>query len=212
MANFFDEIGNFFGFGEGMPNPADAAMPYFNQVPDTLNKQYDPYVQAGQGALGTLQGQYSQLVNDPNSLMKMLGAGFQQSPGYQFQYNQGMNAANNAAATGGMLGTPYHQQMASSMASNLANQDFYNYLGNTKDLYGRGLTGYEGLNQMGYNASDALASGLSANLMNQGQLAYQGQQSQNEAKQAGLQNLLGLAGGLGSMFFGGNNQNQQGGY
>ena len=216
MANFFDEIDSFFGGKSTMPNPADAAMPYLNQVPGTIKPYYDPYISAGQGALGTLQGQYSQLVNDPGSLMRMLGSGFQQSPGYQFQYNQGKNAVDNAAASGGFLGTEQHQQNAGAMASNLANKDFYDYFNNAKDLYGRGLSGYEGINQMGYNASDTLASSLGANLMNQGQLAYQGQQSENEAQQAGMQNLLSLLGGLGggiaNKFFGGGGKNANSGY
>lgn len=200
--SWFDPA-NFFGMGPGLPNPADAAMGYFDQVPGTIKPYYDPYINAGKDALGTLQGQYNTLLNDPNSLMAKLGGGFQQSPGYQFQKNEAMNAANNAAASGGMLGTPYHQQQAAGMVNNLANQDYYNFLNNSMGLYGKGLSGYEGINQTGYNASNELAGSLASNLMNQGQLAYQGQASSNEAKNAGMGNLAGVVGMVGKMFSGG---------
>lgn len=200
---------NIFGTGPGKPlppNPADSAMGYFDQVPGTIKPYYDPYINAGRDALGTLQGQYNTLVNDPNAIINKFGSQFQKSPGYQFQMNEAMNGANNAAASGGMLGTPYHQKNAASLAGNIANQDYYNFLNNSLGMYGKGLEGYQGLNQMGYGASDALASGLAANLMNQGQLAYQGQQAQNEAQQGKDRNqsqMLGSILGLGSSLFGG---------
>jgi hypothetical protein len=194
-------LSNIFGGGDGgngggMTNPADSAMGYFNQVPGTIKPYYDPYINAGQNALGNLQGQYNTLVNDPNAIINKFGSQFQQSPGYQFQTNQAMNAANNAAASGGMLGTPYHQQNAASMVNNLANQDYYNFLNNSLGMYNHGLQGYQGLNEMGYRASDSLASSLGASLMNQGQLAYQGQQAQNQAQQGQQRNQTGFLGSL----------------
>lgn len=188
-------------FGSKYKNPADAAMPYLNQIPGTIKPYYDPYIQAGQQSLGDLMTQYGQLMNDPGQKFAQLGQGFQQSPGYQFQYNQGMNAANSAAQAGGMAGTPYHQQNAANMASNLANQDFYNYMGNIQGLYGQGLQGASGINQMGYNASNELAQSLAAALMNQGGMAYAGQNNQNTANSARMSNIWGGAGALASSFF-----------
>src|ERR1700751_3520310 len=107
----------------GYTNPADKAMPYLDQIPDTIKPYYQPYIDAGQQSLSSLMGQYNTLLSNPGAIMNMAGGGFQQSPGYQFQMNQAINAANNAAASGGMAGTPYHQQNAAGMASNLANQD-----------------------------------------------------------------------------------------
>lgn len=184
-------------FGSGYKNPANAAMPYLNQIPGTMKPYYDPYIQAGQQSLGDLMSQYGQLMNDPGQKFAQMGQGFQQSPGYQFQYNQGMNAANSAAGAGGMAGTPYHQQNAASMASNLANQDFYNYMGNVQGLYGQGLQGASGINQMGYNASNELAQSLAAALMNQGGMAYAGQNNQNMANSQRMGNIFGGAAGLG---------------
>lgn len=190
-------LSGLFGGGD-YTNPADAAKPYLDQIPGVLQQYYSPYVDSGKRALGTLEGQYNDLISDPNSKFSQFASQFSQSPGYQFQYNQGMNAANNAAASGGMLGTPYHQQNASSMASNLANQDFYNYMKNILGMYGQGLGGMEGINQLGFQGAQGLAGGLSSNLMNQGGLAFQGQANQNQMsadKSGAMGNLIGMVGG-----------------
>jgi hypothetical protein len=103
-----------------------------------------------------------------------------------------MNAANAAAAAGGYLGNNQHQMNSASMASNLANQDFYNYLSKIMSLYGNGISGYEGINQIGYNASNELANSLGNNLMNQGNLAYAGAQNQNQSNSDLFNSLIGL--------------------
>ncbi len=156
-------------------NPYDKASPYFQQIPDILKQYMNPYINAGQGAMGQLQGQYGQLVNDPGAMMQKIGAGYKQSPGYQFQLNQGLGAAGNAAASGGMLGSQQHQQQAATVSEGLANQDYYNYLSKALGMYGTGLQGLGDINKMGYGASTGLASGLMGNLQNQGAMAYANQ-------------------------------------
>jgi len=47
--------------------------------------------------------------NDPDGLYSKLGQGYKESPGYQFKLKQAMMAGDNAAAAGGMAGTPQHQ-------------------------------------------------------------------------------------------------------
>jgi hypothetical protein len=176
-------------FGGGH-NPADAANQYLNKIPGTLKPYYNPYINAGHEALGNLQGQYGQLLNDPGKRLNEIGGSFQQSPGFQFQRDQALNAANHAASAGGIQGSPQAQQNASTVANGVANQDYYNYLNHAMGLYGMGLQGEQGINQMGYNASDQLAQSLGANLQSQGLLAYQGQDWQNQQK-SGLWNSIG---------------------
>lgn len=175
-------------------NPADKAMPYLNQIPGQLKPYYDPYINAGQSSLSTLMNQYNTLLNNPGAVMAMAGQGFQQSPGYQFQMNQGMNAANNAAASGGMLGTGAHQVNAATIGSNLANQDYYNYLSKALGLFSQGLAGTEGLNQMGYGASNEYANTLGNNLMNQANMSYAGAQNQNQYNSDNYNRMMGLYG------------------
>lgn len=193
-------LGGLFG-GSSYKNPADAAQGYLNQIPGTITPYYQPFINAGNQSRDVLMGQYGDLVNDPGQKFAQFGQGFQQSPGYQFQYNQGMNAANSAAGAGGMLGTPMHQQNAASMASNLANQDYYNYMNNIMGMYNTGLGGYGNMHQTGYNASNELAQSLAASLTNQAGMAYAGQNNQNANKGSGMDNIIGgLTGALGSFF------------
>lgn len=161
-------------------NPADAAMPYLQKIPGTITPYFQPYIDAGSSALNTLMGQYNTLLTNPAAIMNMAGSGFQASPGYQYQVNQGLYGANNAAAAGGMLGTAANQTNDASIASNLANQDYYNYLNHALGLYGMGLQGEQGINQMGFSASDQLADALAKNLMAEGGMAYAGQANQNQ--------------------------------
>ncbi|MFA6080761.1 MAG: hypothetical protein WC753_04795 [Candidatus Gracilibacteria bacterium] len=186
-------LGSLFGGGD---NPYDAGKSYYNKIPDTIKPYFDPYISAGKDAMGQVQGQYGNLINDPNAMYNKLGSGYQQSPGYQWQVGQGMNAVNNAAAAGGMLGTPQHQQNAAQMTQGIANQDFNNYLGHMLGLYGSGLSGMSGINQMGYNASTGLAGLLGSNLMNQGNMAISSQAAQNQSQGSQFGNIIG---GLGTL-------------
>lgn len=181
-------------------NPANAAMPYLNQIPGMMEGYFNPYISSGQNAMGMLQGQYGNLINDPNAMIAKWGAGYQQSPGYQFQVDQATKAANRAGAAGGMLGSPMEQQQLSGTINNLANQDFQQYLQNVMGAYGLGLSGEQNINQMGFNASDDLARSLAENMQNQAQLAYSGQQNQNQYDQYRNQQRQGWWGaGLGAV-------------
>ena len=105
-------------------DPSKAAQPYLNKIPGTITPYYQPSINAGNQALPGLQAQYGQMMNDPNGIISRLGAGYHQSPGYQFKLGQGESAINNAQAAGGMAGTGQHQQQAGELAGHLADQDF----------------------------------------------------------------------------------------
>lgn len=212
--------------GGGGRDPYKQANKYWGQIPGQTQPYYDPYINAGKNALGQLQGeygnllggrqglqdQYNQLMNDPSGIINKIGGQYQQSPGYQFQMDQAMNAATNAAASGGMAGSPQHQQQAATLASNIANQDYQNYLNQglglfgqglqgNMGMYGAGLAGMGGLNQMGYGASDQMARIIADMLSQQGQGAFAGQAAKNQAKGQMWGNLGGLAGSLAGAFF-----------
>lgn len=181
-------------FGGGGKDPMSAANQYFNKIPGQMGQYMNPYIKAGQGALGNLQGQYGNLINDPGGLMAKLGGGFQASPGYKYQVGQAQNAINNAAAAGGMLGTPQEQQEMAQTVGGLANQDYYNYLNHVLGMYGQGLQGMEGINQQGYGASTNMANNLANLLQSQGNMAYANQQNRN-MQQGGVWGALGGAAG-----------------
>jgi hypothetical protein len=145
--------------------------------------------------MGTLNEQYSQLLNDPASMQAMLGGSYQQSPGYQYQYDTAMNAGNSQLAAGGMLGTPGAQTQMMGTAQGLANQDYWNYYNANQNLYNSGLSGTQGMYNSGLEATNSLASGLGHMYGGQAKLASANMQTQN--------NMLGsLLGGLGGMFSG----------
>jgi hypothetical protein len=43
-------------------NPANAAQPYLQQIPGVGHQNYDPYIQQGQQAGQTLQGEYGKAI------------------------------------------------------------------------------------------------------------------------------------------------------
>lgn len=207
-------------------NPADAAQPYLSQIPGTVTPYYQPYINAGNQSLHALGNQYSNLIGNnynnlqstyhamatnPAAVMGHVASGYQESPGYQFQMQQGMDAEANRADAGGYAGTPQDEQQASYVAEQLANQDFYNYLTHALSIgkqglqgeqgfYNQGLQGVEGLNNMGYSASSDLASALAQTLMQQANLAYAGQANDNQHTGGLIGDTIGLGTSLLSDF------------
>jgi hypothetical protein len=206
-----------------MKNPADAGMGYLNNIGGYADKYFNPYINAGKQAMGQLQGQYGQLINDPASVMNRIGAGFQQSPGFKFESGQAQDAVNRAAAAGGMLGSPMQQQNAANVVNGLASQDYNNYMNRGTGMYNTGLQGLQGINQMGFQGSSQAAQMLKDMAMSQANMAYQGQAGQNamnmqqdvynQQRQGSMWDMLG--GGAGNIFnslFGGGQGGQGGGF
>lgn len=183
-------MGNLFG-----GNPADAASPYLDQISGVLKQYLGPYAQAGQAMLPGLQNIYGQLMNNPGQYMNQMGQNYQQSPGFRFQMNQAMQAANNAAAAGGFAGSPQHQYNAQNMANQLANQDYYNWLGHAEKILGQGLQGGQSIYNTGAQAGSSLAENLAQGLSAQAQNAYAGANNQNQMM-GGLFSTLGSLAGF----------------
>lgn len=182
-------------------NPYSQAQGYLNQIPGTITPYYNPYIQAGGRSLNTLENTYNQLLQNPAQTMNQIGAGYQASPGYQYNVEQATNAANQAAAAGGMQGTMQEQQQLAGTVSGLANQDYYNYLNQALGLYGQGLSGLGGLNTMGYGASTGLAQSLKDVLESQSSAAVAQQQAENQKAAEESSGIGGIIGGIGSVFF-----------
>lgn len=178
-------IGNLLGQAGGLftdkwKNPADAAMGDISKIPGATQGYYDPYIKAGQGALSQLEGQYGNLLKDPGGLMNQIGQSYQKSPGFDFQLKQALQAASNAAAAGGLAGSPQHEQQSMQLANNLANQDYNSWISRALGLYGQGLQGEQDLYHTGYDASGSMANILKDTLAKQAELKYQGQDAANK--------------------------------
>ena len=154
--SFFDSI-----FGAVKPtyhDPMEAAAPYLNQIQPTMEQYYNPYVQMGL---------------NPGQSVNQIGQGFQQSPGLDFALQKALGAGNNAAAAGGMAGSPQHQYQNMQTATGLANQDYYNWLNQAQ---GQQRLGFEGTNQLAQSIMDSLMAkaGLQTSSTNQRNMRNQG--------------------------------------
>lgn len=184
-----------FGFLPGMmggdyKNPADDAMPYLNKIPGMLDKYMSGYINAGNQMQPQLTGQYNNLMNDPGGMVNKIGAGYHQSPGFQFALQQALQGAGHAAAAGGMAGSPQHEQQNMGLATNLANQDFNTWLQNALGMYGMGLQGGQNIYNTGANTSMGMGEDLASLFGSQGQLAYEGRNAQNQHNQGQIGSLI----------------------
>lgn len=155
---------------------------------------------------------YQQLGStSANNLSKLVSGGFtaptlaqaEQTPGFQFELNQGTNAINeNAAATGNLMsgttGTAL-EQYGQGLASTNYQQDYQNalntYMANYQSLLGGTNTG---LTSTGQLASTNL--GVAGNTANIDLTAAQQQMQQiNNAAAARAQGILGQAAGYGQL-------------
>jgi hypothetical protein len=192
--NFFKSL---FGGGGGK-NPADEAMKYLDQIPGQTQPYYEPYINAGKGALNQLQGQYGQMLNNPGAMYDKFAKGYKESPGYQLRLKEALNAGNSAQAAGGMLGTPQHERTNMGLATDVASQDFENYLNHILGLHTEGLDTANKINTMGYGASTGYADSLANLLGTKAQYGFEGQKAKNAAGAGGLSDLLGLFTALGT--------------
>ncbi len=191
-------------FGGGT-NPATGASPYLNQIPGVGHNTYDEYISQGKTAGQNTQGQYEGMMNDPTGFINKLMEAYKPSEGYQFQQGQLMKQMGNAAAQGGIAGTPMDQMNQAQGTQGLLSQDMQQFLTNALGRYDTGLQGEQGIANRGYDASGKLNDMLGSNLNQQGNLGFQGVQQQNQ-NQAGLfkalaqaLGMLGGGGGLGGL-------------
>lgn len=193
LANLFKDRPDF-------QNPANAARPFFEKVPGAMQPYFQPYIDQGQRAGGALESEYGQMTSNPAAFLSKIGQGYQQSPGFQFKLNQALQAANNAAASGGMLGSPEHQMENEQVGEGLANQDYEDWLNHVLGIYTGGQAGQESMYKTGAGASTDFGTSLANSLMNQGLLEERSAEAQNKYNQAqsndesaGFGDIAGLA-------------------
>ena len=173
-------------------NPADEAMEYTSQMEEMLTKYLGSYMEHGKNAGDALFREFMMLLNNPQGQYDELTAGFEESPGYEYNYNQSMNASNSAAAAGGMLGSPAHQQAASEQATQNANQEFSNYFDDMLNLYMTGIGMGQDFYKTGYGASSQMADTMAQNLWKEAQLAALGTMGRNSKQGNILGGVVGI--------------------
>jgi hypothetical protein len=194
MANdnsqYYGLAGGLAGYGVGQAmadykNPYDSANKYYDQIPGQQHQAYDPWINYGQ-----------QLTQHPGERLNEIGQGYHQSPGFQFALQQALQGSGHGAAAGGMAGSPQHEQQNMGIATNLANQDYNQWLQNALGLHN---TGY----QYGQQAGLQLGDNLSSNSAQRAKLAMERQNAENQHSGGIWGSLLGGAGTAAGMFFGG---------
>lgn len=189
--------GGLFGmFGPKGKSPSNAANQYLDQIPGQMDPYYRPYINAGKDSLEKLKGQYGDLIDNPGDKYANLGAGYKESPGYQYKLQQALGAQANAQARGGMLGTQQDQTYAMQTANDIASQDFNDYMDRVLGLYGTGLKGEQGLEEQGYDASTNFGNAIGSIYGQKGRNAYDEQQAKNKARAKAYQDILKGVGSL----------------
>ena len=116
--------------------------------------------------------------------------GFQETPGYQFQLEQGQKALErNAAARGIRLGGASMQE-AQRMGQGYANQEYGNYYNRLAGLAGVGQTAVGTSAQVGQNTANSIGNALMAG----GDARASGYQGMNNAFQGAMGNMFSIYG------------------
>jgi hypothetical protein len=157
---------------------------------------YNPYLTAGKSATDMYSNAVGLNGADGNAAAT---SAFQAGPGYQFQLDQGTQAALRGASAAGMLNSGNTLTALSQYGSGLANQEYGSWLDRLNGLSGQGLSAASGAaGALGNEASlyqgtadDRL--GLESSVA-QGQMGLNNDLAQVKEKQA--QSSGGLLGGL----------------
>lgn len=204
---FGNEMGNgfaqFFGGLTGDSGaPYEAGREAYQPYLDKAAGAQQPYMQAGQGALGNYQG-WLQGQHDPSGFINHLMSQYQESPWAKYQQQQGIRAVQNAGSNDGTQGSTAQQLQLQQNAQGISSQDMQNWLGNVLGINSNYGAGQQSLIQGGQNAANSLS-----NIYNTGgeNLAGLGIR-QRAGEQQDTSNVFGGLGymlpGLASMFFGG---------
>ena len=183
-------------FVKGGKNPADAAMPYLNQIAPMEKEYYEPYIQHGNEAYNIFNPKLQGMTNDPVAFLEQIMKGYEPSKAYQLRRDETQRAAGNSAAAGGMRGSINDITNQARLTDALLGNDMQQWLENVLGLQKQGTAGLEHIFDTGANASGALAGDLSNVLGTQAGLAFQGQANQNKSKSDLLSSLTQALGGI----------------
>ena len=188
-----------------MPNPANVANSYLDQIPEALRPYFQPYIDKGKTAGDKLTGQYGQMTENPGEFYNNLGKGYKESPGYQATLREALAGANNAAAMGGGggLGTPGHENYAANAAGDVANKDYQQYIDHIMGIFTQGQKGQQSEEEQGFKAGTDYGTSLGNNLGQKAQYGYAGEAGKNQQKSQMWSNIFKLLGGVGGAAVGG---------
>lgn len=161
-------------------DPTKKAMPYLEGMEDKMSPYFNPWINAGKEQIPGLEKQFGDLTNDPGGFINRLGQGYKQSPGFDFALKRALGGANQAAAAGGMAGSPQAMEWSENIGTDLASKDFNNWLKNALGAYGTGLEGQEKLFGTGAEMGKDFGQSLGNVELQKALLKYMGQNAENQ--------------------------------
>lgn len=170
-------------------NPSREANHYLDQIPGMARENYNPYIERGGRAGGTIEGEYGRMLN-PTSFIDDIMKNYKTSAGAQYQHDKLGKGIGATAAAGGFSGTPEHQQEYGEMADKIMSQDMQQYLENALGVHNRGLSGEEGLYNKGFEGSKELSDLLGGTLTSKASGAFQGASQTNADRQALMNSIM----------------------
>lgn len=142
------------GLGYLLNSPNTAGTNAINSATQQAQSNYAPYMAAGSQAENTLSNLYG---NNGSGAQSSAFQNFQNTPGYQFALNQGLNAVNaNAAAMGSPL-SGNNQTAINNYAQGTANQTYNNYVNQLQNLASGGMSAAGGSGTAGLTGANAVA-------------------------------------------------------
>lgn len=194
-------LGGLFGkhgadqYGNQIQNAQNESKDLYNQG----LQYYQPYYDQGTDAFGKY-GQAVDRMSDPTQFVNGIMDQYQESPGAQFQQQQGLMQANNASAASGSLGSPQEQIALQKYGQGVSNQDMQQYMQNALGVNSQYLSGLGNQSQMGFGAAQSMNQNRQGLADNLAELLQNLGLSQAQGSQAMGGGLGGLLGGLGSIF------------
>lgn len=183
-------------FFKGGKNPADAAMPFLNQIPGMEKSYLEPYINRGNEAANRLTPQFNQMTQNPADFLEGILKNYEPSRAYQLSRDEALKAAGNTAAAGGMRGSLNDITNESRIADSLLGEDMQRWLQNVLGIQTRGEQGLGHQFDTGFSASTGLSGDLANVLGTQAGLAFQGQANQNQSRNDLLSGLVKALGGV----------------
>ena len=185
---------NLTGGGSSYKNPADAAQPYFEQMPSYISKYEDPYINYGLNAGAQNANQFSKMATDPTGYYNDLYSTYEPSDSYQYNSDKMAETASNTAAAGGYSGTDSDIEKQTEQQNALLDQDWQQYLNNVLGIQGTGLQGNQSFYNTGFQASNTSLDDYLGMLNAEAGLAYNSTSQENSYNQAQQNALLGALG------------------
>lgn len=190
-------LGSLFGglFGSS-GDPYKEAMKQYQQWADKTQQVQQPYLNAGNQAIGDYQ-YWLQGQEDPAQFINNLMGQYQESPHARYLQNQSLNAGQNAASASGLMGsTPLMRELQQN-STNIASQDQNQWLQNLLGINTQYGQGQGNLINSGQNS----ANSLSNMYQNMGQNMSQGAFGKKSGQQQDLWDTIGFASKFLPMFF-----------